>query len=106
MFCKKCGSLLVPKKIKEETVFVCPSCNYKDKEEVIEIVDKIKQKKDVEIVDEDKEDETLSTTNDVLCPKCGNKKAYYWLEQTRAADEAETRFLKCTACKHVWREYD
>ncbi|MEK6933005.1 MAG: transcription factor S, partial [Nanoarchaeota archaeon] len=25
--------------------------------------------------------------------------------QTRAADEAETRFFKCTKCKHTIREY-
>lgn len=39
------------------------------------------------------------------CPKCENRKAYYWTMQTRAADEGETKFLKCVACKHVWRDY-
>jgi DNA-directed RNA polymerase subunit M len=39
------------------------------------------------------------------CPKCGNKEAYFWTSQTRAADEAETKFFRCIKCKHTWREY-
>ena len=41
----------------------------------------------------------------VVCPECGNDKAYYEIKQTRSADEAPTRFFTCTACKHSWREY-
>jgi len=39
------------------------------------------------------------------CEKCSNKEAYFWTIQTRAADEAETRFFKCTKCNYTWREY-
>jgi len=39
------------------------------------------------------------------CPKCGNDEAFFWTAQMRAADEAETRFFRCTKCKHTWREY-
>ena len=42
---------------------------------------------------------------DAHCKKCGNKQAYFWSIQTRASDEPETRFFKCTACKTTWREY-
>lgn len=42
---------------------------------------------------------------DAECPKCHNKKAYYWTAQTRAADEPETKFLKCQKCGHTWRDY-
>jgi DNA-directed RNA polymerase subunit M len=41
----------------------------------------------------------------IICEKCGNNAAYFWTQQTRAADEPETRFFKCTKCKHTWREY-
>lgn len=57
----------------------------------------------VDVVDQDK-GETLPLT-DASCPKCGNDKAYYWLIQTRASDEPETKFLRCAACKHTWRDY-
>ena len=39
------------------------------------------------------------------CEKCGHKVAYYWTQQTRAADEPETRFFKCEKCEYTWREY-
>jgi len=39
------------------------------------------------------------------CPKCGNKQAYWWMEQTRSSDEPETRFYRCTKCGYTWREY-
>lgn len=42
---------------------------------------------------------------DSLCPKCGNPKAYWWEQQTRAADEAATQFFRCTKCSHTWRKY-
>lgn len=45
-------------------------------------------------------------TTDVTCPRCGNDEAYWHLEQTRAADEPETRFFECTECGYKWREYD
>ena len=48
---------------------------------------------------------TRPTTN-VICPKCGHGKAEWWLQQTRSADEAETRFFKCLKCRYTWREYD
>ncbi len=40
------------------------------------------------------------------CTKCGNRQAYWWMMQTRRADEASTRFFKCTRCGYTWREYD
>ena len=44
-------------------------------------------------------------TADEECPKCGNRKAYWVLRQTRGADEPETRIFRCTKCSHSWREY-
>ncbi len=41
----------------------------------------------------------------IPCEKCGNGVAYYWTQQTRGADEPETRFFKCTKCNYTWREY-
>jgi DNA-directed RNA polymerase subunit M len=40
------------------------------------------------------------------CEECENNKAYYYLQQTRAADESETRFYICTECENKWRDYD
>jgi DNA-directed RNA polymerase subunit M len=40
------------------------------------------------------------------CPKCEHDEAYYRLQQTRSADESETRFFTCAHCEHEWREND
>ncbi len=52
------------------------------------------------------EDAGSRPTTEVTCPRCGNDEAYWHLEQTRSADESETRFFECTECGYKWREYD
>lgn len=54
------------------------------------------------LVVERKED-TLPKTQ-VECPKCGNNEAYWVIRQMRAADEPETKLLRCTKCSHTWRD--
>jgi len=103
MFCPKCGSMLVPKKKDGKTVMSC-SCGYtsSDTEQAI-IKEKVKDDQpEIEVIE--KEIEVLPITA-ADCPKCGHGKAYYWLVQTRASDEPETKFLKCEKCKHTWRDY-
>lgn len=99
MFCPKCGSMLLPGKEKGE---VSCSCGYTNKGN-LELKEKPKNKK---------EDVKITTSNDdnlpktkAECPKCKNEEAYFWMIQTRAGDEPETKFLKCTKCKHTWRDY-
>lgn len=50
------------------------------------------------------EDDTSHPVTEAECPKCKNSQAQWWSKQTRASDEPETRFFKCTACKHTWRD--
>lgn len=95
----------MPKKDNNKKILAC-SCGYKTKDlsqaKIKEVVRK--EEKELEVIDKE-EVETLPVT-DAECPKCGHKKAYYWLVQTRAGDEAETKFLRCQKCRHTWREYD
>jgi len=101
-FCPKCGGLLYPFGDKKKRM-TC-SCGYKARGKRASVIlkEKVKDNKRIEVID--KKVETLPKT-DADCKKCGNKKAYYWLVQTRAADEAETRFFECTKCGYRWREY-
>ncbi len=46
---------------------------------------------------------TLPKTS-AVCPKCGHSEAFYWLVQTRGADESSTQFFRCTRCSSTWRE--
>ena len=94
---------MVPKKINNKIVLSC-SCGYAGKAgESAGIKEEVKKSDDIGIVDSD-DDETLPET-EAECPKCGNARARYWLIQTRAADEPETKFHKCTGCRHIWRDY-
>ena len=107
MFCEKCGGLLIPKTIGKKKKLVCVKCGYEvelDKKSKTTFSEKIEKPKEIEII-EKKDDENLPITT-AECPKCGNNKAYFWLVQTRASDEPETKFLKCTKCGHVWRVYE
>ena len=103
MFCPKCGSLIVPKKKGGATVSAC-SCGYVGHEKTSgSLKEKIKKKKEeIGVVDADVE---YLPTTEAECPKCKHNLAYYWTMQTRAADESETKFLKCAKCKHTWRDY-
>jgi len=112
-FCPKCGSILVPSKRQGKTVLVCRKCGYV--EEVgaenssgYRLVREIKHKpsdKIVVITKEDLEKRSNLTIVKAKCPRCGNDTAYFWMMQTRSADEPSTRFFRCTKCGYTWREY-
>lgn len=104
MFCPKCGSILRPKLKAGARIMGC-SCGYEEKKAKFTIREAKREKEaDIEVVE--KEEERHLPLTDALCQKCGHGKARYWLVQTRAGDEAETKFYKCEKCRHVWREYD
>lgn len=70
-----------------------------------------------EVVDT-QEERTLGTSEEsqaagrsketIPCPNddCDGSEAYWSLQQTRAADESETRFYECVDCGQKWRDYD
>jgi DNA-directed RNA polymerase subunit M len=112
-FCPRCGAIMQPKKINGEIYLVCPRCGYKvkatDKDlESYHIKTRIKHtvKEKTTVITEKDIVEGLPITRDVTCPRCGYHEAYYWVVQTRSADEPPTRFYKCRRCGYVWREYE
>jgi len=104
MFCPKCGSVLLPKNDGSKKVLIC-SCGHKSSNvEQIKITESvIKKDKDVEVIE--KESVNILPKIKIDCEDCGNKEAFYWTMQTRAGDEPETKFLRCTKCRHTWRDY-
>ncbi|MCS7385693.1 MAG: transcription factor S [archaeon GB-1867-005] len=110
-FCPKCGGLLRPKRSSDGVVeLYCSRCNYSEpveKDSTYKIVKEIKHAPDrgIIVVDESKLPKVLPTTR-VECPRCGHNEAYWWMVQTRRADESPTRFFRCTRCGYTWREYD
>jgi len=99
-FCPKCGAVLVLK----TKNYGCPRCNYSTKEKVkLKTSEKQDEKNVIEVISE-KDSQTMPVVGEE-CKKCKNNKAYFWTIQTRAGDEAETKFFRCTKCDHTWREY-
>jgi transcription factor S len=104
MFCSKCGSILRPKTKAGKQILFC-SCGFTkalEKDETsTEIKEKVDNVKKIEVVEELETHPKIK----IKCEKCNHNIAFYWTQQTRGADEPETRFFKCTKCNHTWREY-
>ncbi|MDG6226016.1 MAG: transcription factor S [Candidatus Thermoplasmatota archaeon] len=103
MFCPGCKTLLRP----VDKVLRCPRCDYEK-----EIEKRVRSPEQVRTLEEDLSEvpvfsdlDTMPIDENVICPKCENRGAYWHMRQTRSADEATTRFYRCTECKHSWREY-
>ncbi|MFB6284125.1 MAG: transcription factor S [Halobacteria archaeon] len=101
-FCGECGSMMYL----EGDMFECQSCGaVKIKEDDFDFTTTQEGGREEVTIMEDAEDKGLPQT-DEPCPDCGNEQAYWYLQQTRSADESETRFYICTECDHKWRDYD
>jgi len=85
---------------------VCTNCGHKEATK-IEFKEEMKKKpKSVaEGAAEGKPIEETMPTVKIECPKCGHDEAYWYSQQTRAADEPETQFFICKKCNHKWRKY-
>jgi DNA-directed RNA polymerase subunit M len=105
-FCEECGSMMRT----EDGVMVCASCGAtadRDEELAAQYVSTEEQSDDDVIETEEGANfEGKPTSEDVICDECGHTVAWYTIKQTGAADEPPTRFFKCKACGHRWREYN
>ncbi|MFH1425607.1 MAG: transcription factor S [archaeon] len=98
-FCEKCGGMILEKEGKVS----CAGCGFKIKKKLkIKSSEKIGRKSGIAVI---KKETNVNPIVDMKCPKCKNKKSYFWTMQTRASDESETKFYKCTKCEHTWRAY-
>jgi transcription factor S len=99
-FCPKCGALLVMKKTK----FGCPKCNYIAKGKInMEMKEEVDERVDVAVVNQES---NVNPITDWDCKKCKSKRAYFWIRQMRAGDEAESKFYECVKCGTTTRVDD
>ncbi|MCU4974489.1 transcription factor S [Halobacteria archaeon AArc-m2/3/4] len=107
-FCDDCGSMM--KADGDRMVCTnadCGAASERDREREAEFVTTDEQTFD-DVIESSEEAnfEGKPKSTDVRCDKCGNTEAWYTIKQTGAADEAPTRFFKCTECGARWREYN
>lgn len=103
-FCPKCSSIMVPVKKGKSVYLKCRSCGSEKKRDIrnLKIMESVKKKKGVIILEKDSIPLPLT---EKACPHCEHPRTYWWLQQTRSADEPPTQFFRCERCKHTWREY-
>ncbi len=106
-FCPECGNLMNPEEKDGEMYLVCSSCGHEEPkgdspDEDYKVVREGEKKEETAVIEKDEENLPKTQKN---CPECGNGEAYWWMQQTRSADEPSTRFYRCTECGHTWREY-
>ncbi len=104
-FCVKCGSIMVPVKKGKSSFWKCRGCGKENRKSIVKklrIVEEQARTKGVAVLEKDP---TLLPTTVRECDKCGHGRAYWWMQQTRSADEPPTQFFRCEKCKYTWREY-
>ncbi len=107
-FCPECGNLMNPDERDGKVYLVCSSCGHEELQDEEEendsykMVEESEEKEETAVVEEDMENKPKTNKK---CPECGHDKAYWWMQQTRSADEPSTRFYRCVECGHTWREY-
>jgi len=80
----------------------CPRCSYTAKGKVdMKIKEDINEQAPVAVVDE--KESNVNPITDWECKKCNSKRAYFWIRQMRAGDEAESKFYECVKCKNTVR---
>jgi DNA-directed RNA polymerase subunit M len=112
-FCPECSSILTPQKEGDKKVLFCQNCGYtkqlpndsKNTYRIVEEISHAPEEEEVVVIDEKLSEQRIMPTARQICPKCGNKEAYYWQVQTRSGDEAMTTFYRCVKCGQTWREY-
>jgi DNA-directed RNA polymerase subunit M len=102
---------LIPIRKEEEkskdVLLTCPKCKYKKpltKKVTIQRIIEHNAQEDITVIGRKEAKIRTMPTVKVECQKCSSKEAYWWIVQTRGADESPTQFFRCTRCKHTWRE--
>jgi len=103
-FCPKCGLALTPTKKEKVVVLACPKCGKETRrgDPVVQKLEKVRES--VVVIGKNEKNVRTLPKLKVICQKCGNGEAFYWMVQTRGGDESSTQFFRCTECGVTWRE--
>lgn len=100
MFCKTCGTLLVPEKNEYGKWMRCPNGHPQPELQTSAETISVKnhhQGRRIEVMDE----KNILAVHDFICPKCGYDKAELIEMSCNYSDEDNIFLMKCGKCKHV-----
>jgi transcription factor S len=100
MFCKTCGSLLVPKKTSYGKWMACPNGHTQPELNQDKHTLDVENKNQAKIVEVD-DGKNYLAVHDHKCPKCGFDKAELIEISCSYSDEDNTYRMKCGKCGHV-----
>jgi len=93
-FCDKCGNLMIVERGHKINYLVCRKCGKKRKikKEKVLLSERLAHKKrEIVVMGKGEELAELPKTK-IMCPKCENVEAYWWMQQTRQ----QTSLLRCS----------
>lgn len=95
--------MLAPIKKDEKIVLRCVKCNYETYKGE-KALSKLKSEEKIVVIGKKAQKIKTLPTAKIECPKCNHNEAYFWIVQTRGADESSTQFFRCVQCQYTWRE--
>ncbi len=106
-FCDDCGSVLVPKKMKDKKLILecaCGAIYQADGKKDHVISDSYNNKGRKTVVLADGEGSKKQGAVKKSCPKCGNDQAYFLEMPPMWGDEESVHKYRCTKCGHTFNE--
>lgn len=98
--CDKCGNVMLPARGKNGVFYRCSTCGsrkYKGNS-ATRFTTSVKNER----LDVIESEEILLPEVEKLCPYCGFKTAWFWIQQSD--EETLVQFFRCMRCRRVWRE--
>ena len=93
------------KKEGPQLMLICNKCGHIEQiKKMTKSLDKRRVRNPIKVIGKEGADLNPLPLVQEVCPKCGNGEAFFWLVQTRGADESATQFFRCKKCNYTWRE--